>query len=411
MAGYAHRTSAAAGTRDDLYCRAVVFTDGPTTLVLVVCDLLYAPRALTEQVRDQVGAALSIPPDHVMVCATHTHCGPGDLAAPAGARMRADLAGRIAAAATAANAAARPAQLVTGAQGVPGISADRRAEAGPADHTALVAVAYAAGPPVTPIATIVNFACHPTVLEPETAAYSADFPGAMCAALESAGAGTAVYLQGCAGDVNPVYVRHDDGECGRIGQILGSAGLRVALDGLGRLRGLRMINPSWDEELDASHRSGTRLVPPDALRADRRLVDVETAPLQRAPQKPAGPEPRARAALRSMRWIEGLRAGGNVFGSYDVPAGQRDALEVQCFHLGAGLDLVALPGEPFQASARAIRRGQSGQVLVAGYANQSPGYLPPAPEFAGPGYEVGCCQYQPGAAEAVEAAAARLLAD
>jgi neutral ceramidase len=414
MAGYAHRTSAATGTRDELYCRALVFADSETMLVLVVCDLLYATRALTDQIRDRVGAALSIPEHHVMVCATHTHSGPGDLATAAGAQLRADLVGGIVAAVLDAAAATRPARLVAGARVVPGISANRRTDAGPADDTALVVTAYTAEPPIEPIATIMNFACHATVLEPDSSVFSADFPGAVCDVLESAGAGLGLYLQGCAGDVNPVYVRHDEGECRRIGRILGAAGLQIALDGLGLLRGLRTINPSWNEEFDASRRSGAHLIRPDALHAAHRLVDVETAPVQRLLVNRADPSARAQAAARSMRWIQDLRAEGNVFGCYDVPSGEQDQLEVQRFHLGANLDLVALPGEPFQTSALAIRRGPvgtvpAGTVLVAGYANQSPGYLPPAAEFAGPSYEVGCCQYQPGVAEAVDAAAIGLL--
>ena len=409
MAGYAHRTSAATGTRDELYSRALVFADGATTLVLVVCDLLYATRALTDQIRDRVGAALSIPRHRVMVCATHTHCGPGDLAIAAGAQLRADLVEAIVAAVLDAAAAGRPALMVAGTRVVPGISANRRTDAGPADDTALVVAAYTAEPPIESIATIMNFACHATVLEPDTSTYSADFPGAVCNALESAGAGLGLYLQGCAGDVNPVYVRHDEGECRRIGRILGVAGLQVALDGLGRLRGLRTINPSWNEKFDASRRSGTHLIRPDALHAAHSIVDVETAPVQRSTATRGDPSPRTRAAARSMRWIQDLRAHGNVFGCYDVPSGKRDSLEVLRFHLGANLDLVALPGEPFQASALTIGRGRAGTVLVAGYANQSPGYLPPSAEFAGPGYEIGCCQYQPGVAEAVDAAAIGLL--
>ncbi len=409
MAGYARRRSPATGTGDELRCRVVVFDDGDATLVLVVCDLLYPSLALTALVRERIGAALSVPADHVMVCATHTHCGPSDLASPEGAALRSAVADRVRDATLAAVSAAVPARLVTGARSVPGVSADRRGAAGPADEVATVLAACPAEGPGGPIATVVNFACHATVLDHDTAEYSADFPGAACATLESLCGGLGVYLQGCAGDVNPVCASHDPAEAGRVGRIIGAAGAQAALDGLGLVRGLHAINPSWEEELEASSRSGAGLARPDALRADRRTVGVTPAgPYDIAPASVSA-SARDRAAWRSMRWIQELRAQGNLFGCFDVPSEGTATLEVQRFHLAERLDLVALPGEPFLATARALRDGHDGVLLVAGYANQSAGYLPPSGAFARPGYEVGCSQYRPGAAEALTSAARALV--
>jgi hypothetical protein len=52
--------------------------------------------------------------------------------------------------------------------------------------------------------------------------------------------------------------------------------------------------------------------------------------------------------------------------------------------------LVALPGEPFAAAALEIRAhaDPGDTVLVAGYSDGCPGYLPPAEEYAHGGYEV-----------------------
>jgi hypothetical protein len=231
----------------------------------------------------------------------------------------------------------------------------------------------------------------------------------MCDMLESICDGLGIYLQGCAGDVNPVHARQDWAECRRIGGVLGAAGAQAALDGLGLVQGLRTINPSWDEEFDATSRSGAALIGADPLSGTRRRVDVDTADQRSVSVDVANASARDRAALQSMRWVQGLRAEGNLFGCFDVPSGERDSLEIQRFHLGKGLDLVALPGEPFQAVANAIRQRHGGIVLVAGYSNQSAGYLPPTQEFRRLGYEIGCCQYQPGAAEAVATAARDLL--
>jgi len=59
-----------------------------------------------------------------------------------------------------------------------------------------------------------------------------------------------------------------------------------------------------------------------------------------------------------------------------------------------GALLVFLPGEPFAASALALRdavgQGDSGAILlmVLGYTDGCPGYLPPAGEYEFGGYEV-----------------------
>ncbi|MFB9831250.1 hypothetical protein, partial [Actinoallomurus acaciae] len=52
------------------------------------------------------------------------------------------------------------------------------------------------------------------------------------------------------------------------------------------------------------------------------------------------------------------------------------------------LRLVALPGEPFSATARDIAGRVPGDVIVIGYSDGCPGYLPPVTEFDQGGYEV-----------------------
>jgi hypothetical protein len=80
--------------------------------------------------------------------------------------------------------------------------------------------------------------------------------------------------------------------------------------------------------------------------------------------------------------------------------------------------IVALPGEPFAAAAHAIRAhaDPGDTVLVAGYSDGCPGYLPPAEEYTHGGYEVEEAHryyglpgpFAPGAAERLVAAATPL---
>ncbi len=62
---------------DDLYAKAMVLSDGRSTIVIVSADLLYAPlEEITDPVRTIVHEKRGIPQQNIMVCGTHTHSGP-----------------------------------------------------------------------------------------------------------------------------------------------------------------------------------------------------------------------------------------------------------------------------------------------------------------------------------------------
>jgi hypothetical protein len=58
---------------DDLHARCLVLDDGETKIALVVCDLLGIHRSLSLEARRQITEATGIPPENVMISATHTH--------------------------------------------------------------------------------------------------------------------------------------------------------------------------------------------------------------------------------------------------------------------------------------------------------------------------------------------------
>lgn len=58
---------------DDLYARCLVLDDGETKLALVVCDLLGIHRSLSIEARRQIQEATGIPPENILISATHTH--------------------------------------------------------------------------------------------------------------------------------------------------------------------------------------------------------------------------------------------------------------------------------------------------------------------------------------------------
>ncbi len=75
MAGYYHERLAE-GTIDPLKAKAIVFREGDTVAVLVVCDLIGIATDLSKEVRKRVSAQTGIPVSHIVIAATHSHTAP-----------------------------------------------------------------------------------------------------------------------------------------------------------------------------------------------------------------------------------------------------------------------------------------------------------------------------------------------
>ncbi|RUL85728.1 neutral/alkaline non-lysosomal ceramidase N-terminal domain-containing protein [Tautonia sociabilis] len=61
---------------DELHARCLVLDDGRSRLALVVCDLCMIPRQIVLDAKAQIEEATGIPPDHVLISATHSHSCP-----------------------------------------------------------------------------------------------------------------------------------------------------------------------------------------------------------------------------------------------------------------------------------------------------------------------------------------------
>ena len=58
---------------DELHARCLVLDDGKTRIALVVCDLLGLHRSVSVEARRLIQETTGIPPEHVLISATHTH--------------------------------------------------------------------------------------------------------------------------------------------------------------------------------------------------------------------------------------------------------------------------------------------------------------------------------------------------
>jgi hypothetical protein len=91
--------------------------------------------------------------------------------------------------------------LKVGQSEISTISQNRRHPEGTQETILKVLLAAAAGA-AEPVATVMNYACHATVLEHDNMLYSADFPGVAASLVEHAVGGKAIYMQGTCGDIN-----------------------------------------------------------------------------------------------------------------------------------------------------------------------------------------------------------------
>jgi neutral ceramidase len=241
----------ATGTLDPLYARVLVLQADQRRLALVTLDLGRTfNEAWLERLRAAVRADSRV--DALIVVASHTHSGPNILDVYPEGRPPAWEDATLEKVARAVHDAAQglePARLGTGYGNV-SIGYNRRrvdpsggvsmmwsnpekVANGPVDSTVgVIRVDRADG---SPIAILVNHACHPTVLGSDNLQYSSDFIGPMAATVAAAFGGRPVcfFLQGAAGDINPYFDGTPIGKGGLerrdwTGRELGTEAARVA---------------------------------------------------------------------------------------------------------------------------------------------------------------------------------------
>ena len=272
MDGYGARREPSRGVHDPLFARALVLEHGGQRCAIVSCDLLGMHASITAEVRHLASKRAGIAPEGLLLCATHNHAGPAGLRGGMFSQLDEALAGtlaqRVCAAIEEAAGSLQPATLKLGSASVDTISMNRRHPDGPTDP--LLRVLLVDGE-AGPIATVLNFACHATVLSGENLMLSAEFPGVACRLLQQQTGAPALYLQGACGNINPVWINQDFASVQRAGQIVGAAALRVLAELRGLGPGQRAHNIRWDEFTQKPLPG--RIVEPH-LHTTRREIDV-----------------------------------------------------------------------------------------------------------------------------------------
>lgn len=234
-----------------LYAKALVMRDGAATVVLITVDAVAIaeigtiPDGYLAQVRSQLHAELAIEPSHVVISASHCH-----------GVVCADVAERTVQAVRSAWQGMVPVEAGVGLGREDRIVENRRLRLADG-RFADVRRAYSLPPddeieavgPIDPeigilrldrlddpgsrdgrtLAVLFNFACHPIQGVP-SGANTADISGYACEVIEDSvgGGAVALFVQGCAADINPIQYRDVDNppDAETLGNRLGLSVLR-----------------------------------------------------------------------------------------------------------------------------------------------------------------------------------------
>lgn len=206
---------------DPAFAKVLILRRDGTTIVLLTLDTVAVgeigrvPTNFLTELRERLRAHFDIEPTNLLVTASHCH-----------AVVKPDLLTPVLAAIREATSQMTPSKAGIGVGYETRISENRRvtlhdgsetdmrraysmtkdsdvARTGPIDpEVGILKIERYDG---TPLAVVYNFACHP-IMNPPSKGNSADFPGFSSALIEEAlGQSTmAFFVQGCAGDINPI---------------------------------------------------------------------------------------------------------------------------------------------------------------------------------------------------------------
>jgi hypothetical protein len=234
--GYPHVARDSTGVHDPLQCAALYLrSDDARQVLFLANDLIHVSKRFAAEVRRGIATATGVREHAIMITATHTHSGPvivEHISNAADATVPKPDPGylrwakeQMIAAGCAAVKAARPAELGFAVARASGVGTNRHDPAGPADPEVPVLVARD-GATHLPIAAMLVYAMHPTVLHEDSTLISGDFPHFTRRYLQEhvfKADIPVLYHNGASGNQSPRHVTRGNtfAEAKRLGELLG----------------------------------------------------------------------------------------------------------------------------------------------------------------------------------------------
>lgn len=228
---------------------ALVLANETSRVAFIACDLCLIPIQVVADIRRKVGKILGMPTSHVMLNMSHTHSAPAfpgwmevdPTQATMKQRYQDDFIRLTLEAVGEANHKMQKARIGAGYGesyigvyrreiGADGLDVLGEIPDHPIDPS--VGVVRVDDLEGKPIAVLFSYGCHPVVVGPNSYVISSDFPGAARDVIEQNLGGTALFMQGCGGNINPRVGIGYEVDCRDtkkvVGAMLGGEALKIA---------------------------------------------------------------------------------------------------------------------------------------------------------------------------------------
>ncbi|MFO1484232.1 MAG: neutral/alkaline non-lysosomal ceramidase N-terminal domain-containing protein [Verrucomicrobiaceae bacterium] len=413
LGGYYHFRGSA-GVLDPLYAKTIVMEKDGTHAVIVVLDLSGTVRPIVEAARKLIQEQCGIEGDHVLLSGTHTHTGPQQprdslmdditkVNSPPGVAYTSSLPGLIAESVKQAKAKLAPVNASVTIGKAEGISFNRRIlregqqeaiwqpktltpkdrPAGPVDPDVGVLLFQGSGADATPVASLLNFAMHPTSVGGGVK-ISADYPGVFTKLVsERHGAEMiSVFANGTCGNIN-----HTDYITGKRRSTLelGTALADAADAAWPNLKTVSTFAPRIrSEQVTLTRRTFSEA---QIAKAKDMVANMLTSKFGTVPM------------AETVCILETLD-------KKDKPL----LAEVQVIAISDDVAIVALPGEIFVELGLALKKASPFKhTLIAELSNGSIGYVPNREAYPQGNYEIVSARGEAGSGEKLIEVALKLL--
>jgi neutral/alkaline ceramidase-like enzyme len=411
-----------------LYATALVLSNTREMVAIIDLDAIGFDRDWTDKIVGAVAELSGLPREHIRLSCTHTHSGPNTFRLSTiteGLDMVKsyldELPRRVAGAVWQAQQGLKSVRSAAG-RGSCGINVNRRLQLpdgqvvvgknwdGPVDHT--VRIVRFDDLNQNPVATLLHYACHPTIIAWQCEYATPDYPGVARQVVEQQLGGVCLFLQGATGNIGP-----REGFTGdlkvyrRLGTVLGLEGAKVAISTETLQRRERFAGVLQSGAALASYEQDVTEPPEAVLRILSRQLEL---PLARFPPAEelevqaaecrkqyehlvkSGTEQEVRASRARLTQANMRAENARLYqGKTHID------WQLQGIRIGS-VALLSIPGEPFtEINQQIVSESPFPETLFSGYSNGGFGYLPIRSAFAKGGYEVEISPFSADAADIV----------
>jgi neutral ceramidase len=367
LGGYAARTQPSVAVLDMLALRGLYLEHAGEKLLWLHADLIALNGQFVDDFRAWAQRELSLPADRVLLTATHTHAGPVTIQLTAcgneDATYLASLRNSFERAAREAIASTKSC-TISYATSECHLAIDRRKKASAHTDPVVTAIGFR-GDADNFLATIANYAMHPTSLGHTNRAISTDWPGYAASFLTDKLPGHPITLMtnGACGNINPPKQNIPQAEVRTFGEEVAGSVVEQLASAPTAQPNLRIAVEIVPIPLDA--------LSPAEIDA---IVDANLT-------KGAG-------ELWARQWIQANETWRTTQKQLVLSgAGYHVDIELLAVNLGP-ISFVAVNGEIFSRFTSMLREGINSPLFTVTYANRAFGYIPTLAAYDEGGYEV-----------------------